>query len=173
MFFNNGLKPDSYFNPNECKRIRQETKNEIEKVENKMNEKITKISDDIHEVQLRMTTLDQLVPMLQESMKGVEASNKKLDSTLIDLTYAVKTLTSNQEESQGSVKSLSSKLDKANERISEVECSLNKKIEQLDDRGKFDIIKWLKDNLVMIIAVIVLVVILLQNMYGSVVSLPK
>ena len=141
--------------------------NDLEKRISKIeNNDIKEINSDIKEMAV---SLERNNILAEQSIKANEKLSDTMDAvkdTMAQFTISLKENTKLTAELSKQMESMDVKITNTNERVDEKFNQLNIKIESVDDKGKVDIITWMKTNWFKIIMVFMVFGLLANQLIG-------
>lgn len=132
------------------KECQLQVRQEMHKIDERNNEKIEKLQDNVFEMEKRLVSLDTLIPMMRESLDGTTKSNQELSSTLITISDTIKSLSENQEKTSKQI------------------CSLSDKVDILEKQGTFNWMNFVQKNFINLIIILFLAVILIGMFFPQI-----
>lgn len=94
----------------------------------------------------RMTEIESTRPFLKEMIERSMASNEKLSETLRDVQTTMVSLNQKMDSQAEALETIKQDFTIANEKTNKRINTINEKVETIEDKGKFDIQVYIKQN---------------------------
>lgn len=108
----------------------------------------------IAKLDARTSKLEASQPFLEEMLERNTSSNEKLAESLQSIQVSMATINEHMAEQSKTIETMKQESVKANHELNERIGLLDKKIVEIDERGKFDIISYLKKEWPWIVTVL-------------------
>lgn len=126
-----------------------------------MTEEVQKLDEAVHDLDKRITTLETKEPLLHQMLERSISTNEELTKTMHDVQITMVKLTDQMDNQSKAIEAQSKALEdmkqdfesataKTNEKIS----AMDKRVDAVEDKGKFDIFDYLKKNFPWIVIVL-------------------
>lgn len=119
------------------------------------------MSDDISILYKKVNTLTERVaelqstrPFLRELVERNVASNEKLGETLHEVQISMAHMNEKMDIQAKAFEDLKAEMGEANKKTNDKIASLDKKVEAIEEKGKFDFVEYIKSNLPWIICIL-------------------
>ena len=129
----------------EDKELLDDLKSELNKIE---YTEIKEIKEEIQEIKLNLNTNNLLTKQCTESNEKLSTTLETLKSTMIEVAQSVKDSNKVTSELTTTVKSLNDKVNNVESTMGTKFNEVNERMDIIDDKGKFDIVEFLKHNIV-------------------------
>lgn len=129
----------------------EDLKSKIDKLE---YTEIKELKEEIQEIKLNLNTNNILTKQCTESNEKLSATLEILKSTMIEVAQSVKDSNKVTSELTATVKSLNDKVNNVESTMGKKFNEVNERMEAIDNKSKFDILKFLKSNIVGIILIV-------------------
>lgn len=101
----------------------------------------------------KVIELESTRPFLQELVERNIASNEKLGETLHEVQLSMTRMNDKMDAQSKAFEELKLEMGEANRKTNDKIASLDKKVEAIEEKGKFDFIGYIKSNLPWVICV--------------------
>ena len=129
-----------------------EDKEMIDDLKSKLNKieytEIKELKEEIQEIKLNLNTNNLLTKQCTESNEKLSTTLETLKSTMIEIAQSVKDSNKVTSELTTTVKSLNDKINNVESTMGVKFNEVNERMDVIDDKGKFDIVEFLKHNAV-------------------------
>lgn len=100
----------------------------------------------VNNLDVRMTEIEATRPFLKEMIERSVASNEKLVDTFQEVQMSMVKLNDKMEEQSKALASMKQEFAVANKKTNEELSKVNDKVKEIEEKGKFDIMLFLKAN---------------------------
>lgn len=121
----------------------EELKKKIDHLE---YDEINPIKEDINEMKITLSNNDLLTKQALESNERLSRAIEVLKTTMVEVSQSVKDSNRINSEITKTIEELSKKISSVETTTNEVIKDFGKKIDEIDNKSKLDIMIWLKNN---------------------------
>ena len=125
---------------------------ELEDLKSKINKleytEIKELKEEIQEIKLNLNTDNILTKQCTESNEKLSATLETLKSTMVEIAQSVKDSNKVTSELTATVKSLNDKVNNVESTMGTKFNEVNERMDAIDDKSKFDIVEFLKHNII-------------------------
>lgn len=100
----------------------------------------------VNKLDARMTEIEATRPFLKEMIERNVASNEKLADTLQEVQMSMVKLNDKMEEQSEALASMKQEFAEANQKTNEELSKVNNRVKEIEEKGKFDIMLFIKSN---------------------------
>lgn len=100
----------------------------------------------VNKLDARMTEIEATRPFLKEMIERNVASNEKLADTLQEVQMSMIKLNDKMEEQSEALASMKQEFAEANQKTNEELSKVNNRVKEIEEKGKFDIMLFIKSN---------------------------
>jgi methyl-accepting chemotaxis protein len=126
-------------------------------------DEINPIKEDINEIKITLTSNDLLVKQALESNKKVSDSLEVLKDTMVEVSRSVRDSNRINDEITKTIEELNKRICSVDESTNNTLKAFGKKIEEIDNKSKLDIMLWLKNNWFGIIGILGIIYTIIKN----------
>lgn len=108
----------------------------------------------VNKLSIRMTEIESTRPFLKEMIERSVASNEKLSETLYEVQTTMVSMNQKMDSQAEAIETIKQNFATANKKANERINAINEKVELIEDKGKFDIQVYIKQNWPWIIVLI-------------------
>ena len=119
-----------------------------------MSDDISILYGKVNKLSERVTEIEVTRPFLQEMIDRNIASNEKLAETLNDVRLTMAHMNDKMDEQSATIQTMKEEFEESNRKTNERIGEVDRKIESLEEKGKFDIIGMLKVNFPWIVVIL-------------------
>ena len=123
----------------------EDLKSKIDKLE---YTEIKEIKEEIQEIKLNLNTDNILTKQCTESNEKLSTTLETLKSTMVEVAQSVKDSNKVTSELTATVKSLNDKVNNVESTMGKKFNEVNERMEAIDDKSKFDVVEFLKHNII-------------------------
>lgn len=125
---------------------------ELDDLKSKLNKieytEIKELKEEIQEIKLNLNTNNLLTKQCAESNEKLSTTLETLKSTMIEVAQSVKDSNKVTSELTTTVKSLNDKVNNVESTMGTKFNEVNERMDTIDDKSKFDIVEFLKHNII-------------------------
>lgn len=111
-----------------------------------MSDDISILYGKVNKLSERVTEIEVTRPFLQEMIDRNIASNERLAETLNDVRITMTHMNDKMDEQSATIKTMKEEFEESNRKTNERIGEVDRKIESLEEKGKFDIFGMIKTN---------------------------
>lgn len=100
----------------------------------------------VNNLDVRMTEIEATRPFLKEMIGRNVASNEKLADTLQEVQMSMVKLNDKMEKQSEALASMKQEFAEANQKTNEELSKVNNRVKEIEEKGKFDIMLFIKSN---------------------------
>lgn len=100
----------------------------------------------VNKLSTRMTEIESTRPFLKEMIERSVASNEKLSETLREVQATMVSMNQKMDSQAEAIEAIKQNFAAANKKANERINAINEKVELIEDKGKFDIQVYIKQN---------------------------
>lgn len=100
----------------------------------------------VNKLDARMTEIEATRPFLKEMIERNVASNEKLADTLQEVQMSMVKLNDKMKEQSEALASMKQEFAEANQKTNEELSKVNNRVKEIEEKGKFDIMLFIKSN---------------------------
>lgn len=100
----------------------------------------------VNKLDARMTEIEATRSFLKEMIERNVASNEKLADTLQEVQMSMVKLNDKMEEQSEALASMKQEFAEANQKTNEELSKVNNRVKEIEEKGKFDIMLFIKSN---------------------------
>lgn len=119
-----------------------------------MSDDISILYGKVNKLSERVTEIEVTRPFLQEMIDRNIASNERLAETLNDVRLTMAHMNDKMDEQSATIQTMKEEFEESNRKTNERIGEVDRKIESLEEKGKFDIIGMLKVNFPWIVVIL-------------------
>ena len=134
------------------------------KIDHLEYDEINPIKEDINEIKITLTSNDLLVKQALESNKKVSDSLEVLKDTMVEVSRSVRDSNRINDEITKTIEELNKRICSVDESTNNTLKAFGKKIEEIDNKSKLDIMLWVKNNWFGIIGILGIIYTVIKNM---------
>lgn len=105
----------------------------------------------VNKLDTRLTELESTRPFLQEMIERNIASNEKLGKTLQEVQLSMTKMNDKMDVQTETIETMRREFEEANKKTNDRIVEIDQKVNEIDNRSKFDILTFFKKNLPWII----------------------
>lgn len=100
----------------------------------------------INKLDSRVTKLETSYPFLEDLIERSTKTNEKLNETMQEVQISMGKMNQKMDAQAEALASMKKDSEEANKKMNEQISQVANKVEKIEDKGKFDIWQWLKNN---------------------------
>lgn len=108
----------------------------------------------INKLDNRVTKLETSFPFLEDLIERSTKTNEKLSETMQEVQISMNKMNQKMDAQADALSAMKVDLEESNKKMNEHISQVANKVEQIEDKGKFDIWQWLKSNFPWIVALV-------------------
>lgn len=121
------------------------------RVDHMQYDEIASIKDDINEIKIELNKNDILTQQAIESNKKLNETMDSFKETMISISTSIKENNKISQQLANTVDELNMKITKVEENTNVSIDKISAKLDEVDNKSKFDITSWLKNNFISVL----------------------